>query len=56
MKSAEKDRPIDHTFGFRKSTLLFIFVTLLRDCPRSEEDLIGLAQEKLGSSSHIVQI
>ena len=45
----ERRRWIDRTFDFRYSVLLIVFATLLRNRRLSEDDLRGLAQEKLAA-------
>jgi hypothetical protein len=50
---AEQHRHIDRTFDFRYSVLPLVFATLLRDRRLSEDDLHGLAQEKLDTIRQI---
>jgi hypothetical protein len=51
---AERRRLIDRTFDFRYSVLPLVFATLIRDRRLSEDDLRGLAQEKLDAIRHMV--
>jgi hypothetical protein len=52
---AERRRLIDRTFDFRYSVLPLVFATLLRERRLSEDDLRGLAQEKLDAIRHMVR-
>lgn len=45
---------IDRTFDFRYSVLPHVFATLLRDRRLSDDDLHGLAQEKLDTIHRMV--
>ncbi|MGH9481309.1 MAG: hypothetical protein ACRD1L_04370 [Terriglobales bacterium] len=44
---SERRRQMDRTFDFRYSVLPLVFATLLRDGRLSEDELSGLAEEKL---------
>lgn len=46
---SERHRQIGQTFDFRYSVLPFVFSTLLRDGRLSEDDLQGLAEDKLNA-------
>ena len=46
---SERRREIDSTFDFRYSVRPIVFAALLRDHSLTEDDLRGLAQEKLAS-------
>jgi hypothetical protein len=50
---AERRRRVDRTFDFRYSVLPLVFAALLRDRRLSEDDLRGLAQDKLDAIRHI---
>jgi hypothetical protein len=43
----ERRRQIDHTFDYRYSVLPLVFASLLRDRRISEDDLRGLAPDKI---------
>ena len=51
----ERRHEIDRTFDFRYSILPLIFATLLRDRHLTEDDLHGLAQEKLDAICHMAR-
>ena len=53
---AEQRERIDRTFDFRYSVLPLVFATLLRDHRLCEDDLRGLAQEKLDTIHRMVRI
>ena len=46
---------IDRTFDFRYSILPLVFATLIRDRHLTEDDLHGLAQEKLDAICHMAR-
>jgi hypothetical protein len=49
-------RDLDRTFDYRYSILPFVFAALLREARLSEDDLLGLALEKLDTIVRMVQI
>jgi hypothetical protein len=51
----EQRERIDRTFEFRYSVLPLVFATLLSDCRLSDDDLHGLAQEKLDTIHRMVR-
>jgi hypothetical protein len=53
---AEQRRRIDRTFDFRYSVLHIVFATLIRDSRLNENELDGLAEEKLDTIRRIGQI
>jgi len=53
---AEQRRRIDRTFDFRYSVLPLVFATLIRTRGLDEEELSGLAQEKLDTILHIAHM
>lgn len=51
----ERRRRIDRTFDYRYSVLPVVFATLLRDGQITEDDLHGLAPDKLDAIRHIAR-
>ncbi len=51
----QRRRQIDSKFDFRYSVLPLVFATLIRDGNLSEDDLRGLAQDKLDPILHIAR-
>lgn len=52
---AERRHRIDRTFDYRYSALPIVFATLLRDGRLSEDDLRGLAPDKLDAIRHMAR-
>ena len=53
---SERRREIDSTFDFRYSVLPLVFAALLRNRSLSEDDLRGLAQNKLEGIRHMAGV
>jgi len=51
----EQHRRIDSTFDYRYSVLPLVFASLLRDGRLTEDDLHGLAPDKLDAIRHIAR-
>jgi Photoprotection regulator fluorescence recovery protein len=51
----EQRRRIDRDFDYRYSVLPHVFATLLRDSRLTEDDLLGLAPDKLEAIRHIAR-
>jgi hypothetical protein len=49
----ERHRQIDNTFDYRYSVLPLVFASLLRDRRISEDDLLGLAPDKIDVIRHM---
>ena len=52
---AERRREIDRTFDFRYSVLPIVFAKLLREGRLAQEDLYGLAPDKLDAIRNMVR-
>jgi len=51
----EQRRRIDRDFDYRYSVLPYVFASLLRDGRLTEDDLFGLAPDKLDAIRHIAR-